>query len=52
MANKAEFLDAWRWVGSGDIKPAVFIALPLQECGLAQKTIEEGRVIGKVVLTR
>ncbi|MGD0114436.1 MAG: zinc-binding dehydrogenase [Dehalococcoidia bacterium] len=52
MANKAEFLDAWRWVESGDIKPAVFIALPLQEAGLAQKTIEEGRVIGKVVLTR
>ena len=52
MANKAEFLDAWRFVGSGDIKPAVFIALPLKEAGLAQKTIEDGQVIGKVVLTR
>jgi NADPH:quinone reductase-like Zn-dependent oxidoreductase len=52
MANKAEFLDAWRFVESGDIKPAVFIALPLKEAGLAQKTIEDGQVIGKVVLTR
>ena len=52
MANKAEFLDAWRWVESGDIKPAVFIALPLKEAGLAQKAIEDGQVIGKVVLTR
>ena len=33
MANKGEFLDAWRWVESGDIKPAVFIALPLEGGG-------------------
>jgi len=52
MANKAEFLDAWRFVESGDIKPAVFIALPLKEAGLAQKAMEDGQVIGKVVLTR
>ena len=50
--TRAEFLDAWRWVESGDIKPAVFIALPLKEAGLAQKTMEDGQVIGKVVLTR
>ena len=52
MANKGEFLDAWRWVESGHIKPAVFIALPLKEAGLAQKTMEDGQVIGKIVLTR
>jgi NADPH:quinone reductase-like Zn-dependent oxidoreductase len=52
MANKAEFLDAWRFVESGEIKPAVFIALPLSEAALAQRTVEEGRVIGKIVLTR
>ena len=52
MANKAEFLDAWRFVESGDIKPAVFIALPLKEAALAQRTMEDGQVIGKIVLTR
>jgi NADPH:quinone reductase-like Zn-dependent oxidoreductase len=52
MANKGEFLDAWRFVESGNIKPAVFIALPLSEAALAQRTMEDGQVIGKIVLTR
>jgi NADPH:quinone reductase-like Zn-dependent oxidoreductase len=52
MANKAEFLEAWRWVESGDIKPVVLVALPLKEAGLAQQTMEGDQVIGKIVLTR
>jgi NADPH:quinone reductase-like Zn-dependent oxidoreductase len=52
MASKGEFLDAWRFVESGNIKPAVFIALPLSEAALAQRTMEDGQVIGKIVLTR
>jgi NADPH:quinone reductase-like Zn-dependent oxidoreductase len=52
MANKAEFMEAWRWVESGDIKPVVLVALPLKEAGLAQQTMEGDQVIGKIVLTR
>lgn len=52
MANKAEFLEAWRWVESGDIKPVVLVALPLKEAGLAQQTMEGDQVIGKIVLSR
>lgn len=52
MANKAEFLEALRFVESGDIRPAIFIALPLKEAGLAQQQMEDGRVIGKIVLSR
>ncbi len=52
MGNKAEFLDAWRFVESGEIKPVVSVALPLKEAGLAQQAMEDGNVIGKLVLTR
>jgi alcohol dehydrogenase len=52
MGNKAELMEALRWVESGDIKPVVFLALPLQEAGLAQRAMEDGQVMGKLVLTR
>jgi NADPH:quinone reductase-like Zn-dependent oxidoreductase len=52
MGNKAELLEALRFVESGDIKPVVSVALPLQEAGLAQQAMEDGNVIGKLVLTR
>jgi NADPH:quinone reductase-like Zn-dependent oxidoreductase len=52
MGNKAEFLDAWRFVESGEIRPVVSVALPLKEAGLAQQAMEDGNVIGKLVLTR
>lgn len=52
MGNKAELLEALRFAESGDIKPVVSVALPLQEAGLAQQAMEDGNVIGKLVLTR
>ncbi|GAG46918.1 unnamed protein product, partial [marine sediment metagenome] len=50
MGNKAELLEALRFVESGDIKPVVSEVMSLQEVGKAQTRMEEGESIGKIVL--
>lgn len=50
MGNKAELLEALRFVESGDIKPVVSEVMSLQEVGKAQTRMEKGESIGKIVL--
>ena len=39
-----------RLFASGTIRPPIWARLPLAEAGRAQELIEEGRVLGKVIL--
>ncbi len=49
-ATPAETADAIEFVKSGDIKPMVTEILPLKEITKGLKILEEGEVIGKIVL--
>lgn len=40
----------WPWVSSGALRPQIALVLPLRQAGEAHRQLEEGRVIGKVVL--
>jgi NADPH:quinone reductase-like Zn-dependent oxidoreductase len=50
MGNKTDLLEAMRWVESGQIKPVVSQVFPLREAGRAQTLMEDGEVMGKLVL--
>ena len=43
--------DLWEHVAAGRIRPIVHEVLPLAEAGAAQRLLEDGESIGKVVLT-
>jgi putative PIG3 family NAD(P)H quinone oxidoreductase len=43
--------EVWPLIGSGRVRPLVDVTLPLGEAAEAHRRLEEGRVIGKVVLT-
>ena len=48
LGNKAELVDAMRFVESGQIKPVVGKVLPLKELGKAQDIMERNEVMGKI----
>ena len=50
MASKGEFLQGMKFVESGEIKPLPSTAVPLKDAAIAQKTIEDGDVMGKMIL--
>lgn len=50
MASKGELLHAMKFVESGQIKPLVNRVLPLRDAAKAQSLMEEGKVMGKIVL--
>jgi NADPH:quinone reductase-like Zn-dependent oxidoreductase len=50
MGNKAELLEALRFVEQGRIRPVVSQTFPLQEAARAQALMEESESIGKLVL--
>ena len=50
MASKGELLHAMKFVESGQIKPLVTQGLPLQDAAKAQSIMQEGLVMGKIVL--
>ena len=50
MASKGEFLQGMKFVESGEIKPLPSQAVPLKDAAIAQKTIEDGDVMGKMIL--
>jgi len=50
MGNKTDLLEGLRWVESGQIKPIVSHAFPLQEAGTAQTMMENNEVMGKLAL--
>jgi NADPH:quinone reductase-like Zn-dependent oxidoreductase len=50
MASKGEFLQGMKFVQTGEIKPLPSTAVPLKDAAIAQKTIEDGDVMGKMIL--
>ena len=50
MASKGEFLQGMKFVETGEIKPLPSQAVPLKDAAIAQKTIEDGDVMGKMIL--
>jgi len=50
MGNKAELLEALRFVEQGRIRPVVSQTFPLQDAARAQALMEESESIGKLVL--
>ena len=52
MGNKAELVEAMKFVEKGHIKPVIHSALRLEEAAVAQRIMEESQAIGKIVLTR
>ena len=50
MASKGEFLQGMKFVQTGEIKPLPSQAVPLKDAAIAQKTIEDGDVMGKMIL--
>ncbi len=50
LGNKAELVDAMRFVESGQIKPVVGKVLPLKELGRAQDIMERNEVMGKIAI--
>lgn len=50
MGNKAELLEALRFVEQGRIRPVVSQTFPLKEAARAQALMEESESIGKLVL--
>jgi alcohol dehydrogenase len=50
LGSKAEFVDAMRFVESGQIKPVVGKVLPLKELGRAQDIMERNEVMGKIAI--
>ncbi len=50
LGNKAELVDAMRFIESGQIKPVVGKVLPLKELGRAQEIMERNEVMGKIAI--
>lgn len=50
LGNKGEFMEAMRFIESGQIKPVVGEVLPLRELGRAQEMMERNAVVGKIAL--
>ncbi|MFQ5880229.1 MAG: zinc-binding dehydrogenase, partial [Dehalococcoidia bacterium] len=50
LGSKAELMEAWRHVISGQIRPVVSQVLPLSEAPRAQSIMESDEVVGKIVL--
>ena len=50
LGNKAELLEAMKFVESGEIKPVVTEVFPLKEVRKGQEMLEKGGVMGKIVL--
>ena len=50
MASKGEFLQGMKFVQTGEIKPLPSTAVPLKDAAIAQKIIEDGDVMGKMIL--
>ena len=50
MASKGEFLQGMKFVETGEIKPLPSQAVSLKDAAIAQKTIEDGDVMGKMIL--
>jgi NADPH:quinone reductase-like Zn-dependent oxidoreductase len=50
LGNKAELLEAMRFVKSGQIKPVISEVLPLKEIVRAQEKFTNGESVGKIVL--
>ena len=48
MASKAEFLDALRFVESGQIGPVIHSVLPLKDVAEGQRIMENNEVVGKI----
>jgi NADPH:quinone reductase-like Zn-dependent oxidoreductase len=50
LAAKLQTL-VWPLLESGEVKPIIHATLPLAEAAAAHRLIEEGRQIGKIILT-
>ncbi|MFQ5882915.1 MAG: zinc-binding dehydrogenase [Candidatus Methylomirabilales bacterium] len=50
LGSKGELAAAMQHVEQGHIKPVVTQVFPLKEIGVAQRLVEEGKAIGKIVL--
>ena len=50
LGNKAELVDAMRFVETGQIKPVVGKVLPLKDLGRAQDIMERNEVMGKIAI--
>lgn len=48
--SKAEIMEAWRFVASGQIKPVIGARFALSESAEAHRCFEEGRKVGKILI--